>query len=358
MNKLNVLQIINSLDTGGAEVLAVNIANLLSDRGLNSHICATRKEGKLLVNIKNEVGYLFLEKKRIFDLRAILTLKKYVKDNKISIIHAHSSSFFLAVLIKLLSPKLTIIWHDHYGKTQELKNRKKKILQPVSFLFKTIISVNNQLKEWSSQNLYCKNIYILNNFPVFNNDDALTKLKGLEGKRIIHLAAFREQKDHETLLNTFNDFLKENKDWTLHFVGNIYNDKYSNKIKELIKEKKLEKHTFVYGSCLDIKNVLKQADIGVLSSKSEGLPLALLEYGLTKLPVISTNVGDCSKVILHNETGFLVSPQNSNEFEEKLKKLSKSKKLQSKFGENLYHHVQEKFSSELFIRKLIRIYKE
>ena len=46
----------------------------------------------------------------------------------------------------------------------------------------------------------------------------------------------------------------------------------------------------VFISQLDIKNILHQATLGVLSSKSEGLPVALLEYGLASLPVVATNV--------------------------------------------------------------------
>ena len=50
MNDLGVIQVIDSLDAGGAEVLAVNIANALSETGMNSHLCVTRKEGVLKKN--------------------------------------------------------------------------------------------------------------------------------------------------------------------------------------------------------------------------------------------------------------------------------------------------------------------
>ena len=62
MNNLRVLQIIDSLNTGGAEVLSVNIANLLSKKGLESHLCSTRLEGNLLSSIHKNVGYIHLNK--------------------------------------------------------------------------------------------------------------------------------------------------------------------------------------------------------------------------------------------------------------------------------------------------------
>lgn len=356
MSKLGVIQIIDSLNTGGAEVMSVNIANLLVDESVDSHLCVTRQEGKLIENISKKVGYLFLNRKKKIDIIAIIRLKKYIKKNNITILHAHSSSFFIAFCIKLISPKVQIIWHDHYGKTQKLNKRKRFPLKQISFFFTSIISVNNQLKLWATKNLYCNNIYKLNNFPIFNNKDHITILEGIKNKRIVHLAAFREQKNHETIIDSFSQLLREYEGWTLHFIGNIYNDLYSRKIKNLIKEKKLEKHTFVYGSCLDVPNILKQATIGVLSSKSEGLPIALLEYGLAKLPVLTTNVGDCKNVIINNKTGFVVSPENISEFTYKLKKLMDSEELRKGLGENLHKHVRDNFSSKAFINQLIKIY--
>ena len=120
MNKAGVIQIIDSLNTGGAEVLAVNIANGLYKKGINSHLCTTRKEGLLLNNIYEGVGYLFLNKKKVFDFNAIIKLKNYLTKNNIKIIHAHSTSVFFAFFIKIISPGIKIIWHDHYGKSEEL----------------------------------------------------------------------------------------------------------------------------------------------------------------------------------------------------------------------------------------------
>ena len=71
---------------------------------------------------------------------------------------------------------------------------------------------------------------------------------------------------------------------------------------------------FIYGSCSDTFNILKLSTIGVLASKSEGLPLALLEYGLANLPVVATNVGDCHRVISNINEGLLVESGKHEEF--------------------------------------------
>lgn len=358
MTNVRVLQIIDSLNTGGAEVLAVNIANLLSKKGVESHLCTTRLEGDLLNNIHRNVGYIYLNKKRIIDIQALKSIKKYIIKNNINVVHAHSSSYFFASCIKIIYPKIKVVWHNHFGLITKIKGKKLLAIKLFSNIFSSIIVVNKNLLNWSIENLNCKNVFHLNNFAVFNNQKKTTLLKGEKGKRIVHLAGFRPDKDHETLIRAFSIFLKNHKDWTLHFIGKVYNDTYSKKIINLIKEKELEKHTFVYGSCLNIQSILNQATIGVLSSKSEGLPLALLEYGISKLPVVTTNVGDCNKVIINNISGFVVPAKNEFEYSTKLNELANSKELITRFSENLYNHVHKNYSSKTFINHLIKIYNK
>ena len=357
MSKVGVIQIIDSLHTGGAEVLAVNIANSLSQKGLNSHICATRKEGDLINNIDSSVGYLFLNRQKVVDIKTIFNFRKYIKANNISIVHAHATSFFFAFCTKIIHWKLKIIWHDHYGKSENLTIRPVTTLKICSHFFKAIISVNTDLKIWAKNKLFCKNVFFINNFAVFNNFEKITFLQGNNTNKIVHLAAFREQKDHENLINAYASFLKRNSNWTLHLVGQINDTTYTHKIFQLIKYLKLEKHIFVYGSCLDIKYILRQSNIGVLSSKSEGLPISLLEYGLAKLPVIVTNVGECAKVVENNKSGIVVHPNDYLELEEALNKLANSKEKRAQLAERHYKNIAEKYSEEKFINQLLKIYK-
>ncbi|PKP39484.1 MAG: glycosyltransferase, partial [Bacteroidetes bacterium HGW-Bacteroidetes-13] len=126
---MKVLQLIDTLNAGGAERVAINYANELSQHLVGSYLCTTRQEGPLKSQLKPEVGYLFLKKKSALDLFAIFRLARYVKKNDITIIHAHGTSFLTAVLCKLLVRNLKIVWHDHYGKSEELENRPVFILK-------------------------------------------------------------------------------------------------------------------------------------------------------------------------------------------------------------------------------------
>lgn len=357
MHKLGVIQIIDSLHTGGAEVLAVNIANSLSENGLNSHICATREEGKLLKNIHKNVGYLFLNRKKTIDFKSYFLFKKYLKKNNITILHAHATSFFFAFCIKLIYPKIKVVYHIHHGKIIDSEKTKLILLKTVSLFFKSIITVNKDIKHWAKAMLYCKNVYFLNNFPVFNNYEKITSLKGNQDKRIVHLAGFREAKDHENLIHAFELFIKKNKDWSLHLVGPLNDDLYTKKILQLINDKKMQNVVFTYGSCLDIFNILNQATIGVLSSKTEGLPVSLLEYGLAGLPVVVTDVGEMNKVVIHKESGYVVDSKNYKELYKRLHQLANSEEKRSFFAKKHHQHIIQNYSKESFTEKILNTYK-
>jgi glycosyltransferase involved in cell wall biosynthesis len=324
---------------------------------VNSHLCVTRKEGVLKTTIDKNVGYVSLQRKKSLDIPAILEFKKYLKKQHIGIIHAHGTSSFFAFCIKAIYPKVSIVWHNHYGKSEELQLRKQFPLTFFSFFFKSIISVNSDLKKWAEEKLFCKQVYFLNNFPFFNNDEKFTELKGQKEKRIVHLASFRAQKDHQNVLKAFNLFFKNHKDWSLHLIGKMYDDTYTKEIIDFIKRNQLENNIFVYGVCLDIKNILHQATLGVLSSKSEGLPVALLEYGLASLPVIATDVGECSKVIEHHKSGMIVEKENYLELCEAMEILALSEEKRKSYGAVHHSNVQKKYSREHFIQQLINIYK-
>jgi glycosyltransferase involved in cell wall biosynthesis len=354
---MRALQLIDSLEVGGAERVAVNIANALSENIEVSFLCATRKEGLLKDNLSNKVGYLFLKKTKTLDFIAIKRLNRFIKENKIQIIHAHSSSFFLATIIKILNKQVVVIWHDHYGNSEFLYERKIGVLKWCSKYFSHIFSVNKSLETWAKQKLKFVNVSYLPNFATIDKTLSITKLNGVSGKRIVCLANLRPQKDHITLFEAFSNLVKSHPDWTLHCIGKNFNDEYSKTIDNKIKELNLSNSIFVYGSKPDIFNILNQCEIGVLSSKSEGLPIALLEYGLAKLAVVATKVGECETVITNQKNGILVNPSKANELSKALS-LYINNTEQRHIYANLYNeHIEKNFSQKTHIQTILRTYK-
>lgn len=356
---MRVLQLIDSLDAGGAERMAVNIANVLSEEVERSYLCVTRREGLLKTSIEPSVSYLFLNKRHRIDISAIITLRRYLKREKIDIIHAHSTSFFMATIMKWLDSRLKIVWHDHYGNSNYLEARKYGILKFCSRYFSMIISVNLTLKGWATSHLKCKRVLCLPNFVIQKPTKlSVTKLKGTVGKRLLCVANLRPQKDHHNLLEAFKLLQEHYPEWTLHCVGQDFNDNHATSVYSLVEKLNLKNQVFFYGSCPDIHHIISQADIGVLASASEGLPLALLEYGLGKLPIVATNVGDCKDALPIICHPYLVEPNNPRLLAEKLGGLIADLKLSQHLGNLIYQHVLSGFSIKIFKKRLLQIYSK
>lgn len=342
---MRVLQLIDSLDLGGAERLAVEYANMLSKHIDGSYLCASRSEGKLKSTISNEVNYFFLKRKRTLDYNAIKRLNAYIKKEKITIIHAHSTSYFIATILKVKNPSIILIWHNHSGASINLSGIKMKVLRFCSKYFNTIISVNEDLVVWANKKLKSKKTIYLPNFVNFDKVimPLQEKLKGEEGKRIVCLANLRNPKGHHFLIESFAFVQKEIPQATLHLIGKDFNDEYSNTLKVLIKEHQLEENVCIYGQLSNPESVLEQCDIGVLASSSEGLPMALLEYGRAKLAVVVTDVGYCSEVV--KDYGTFVTygdiPAMSGTIQEYLTNTEKKEAYRNLFTAHIKNHYSE-----------------
>ncbi|MBC7641263.1 MAG: glycosyltransferase [Flavobacterium sp.] len=350
---MRIIQIIDSLEAGGAEKMAVNYANVLCEEIEFSGLIATRGQGVLVNSLNKNVDYLYLNKKSKFDLKAIWNLKKYCSKNKVEIIQAHSSSFFLGCLIKIVLPKIKLIWHDHNGGVVP-KREDQIYIKIFSIFFNGIISVNQELKTWALKTLYCKKIIYLSNFSVQAVlEKKETELKGISGKRILCLANLRIQKNHLMLVNMALKLKNSNPDWTFHFVGKDFQDDYSQELKTLIHKNNLHDVVFLYDSRQDIENIISQSDICVFSSISEGLPVSLLEFGNQKKAVLSTKVGEIQYIIQDDFNGFLSNVDDVNDFYAKLIVLIENPILRQNLGKNLFQTISENHSKIAVIKNYL-----
>jgi glycosyltransferase involved in cell wall biosynthesis len=344
---MRIVQIIDSLEIGGAEKMAINYANALSAKIEFSGLVVTRAEGNLKSQLNEEVSYLFLKRKRTIDFGALFRLKRYCKENCIDFVHAHGTSFFLSILLKIIYPKIKIIWHDHYGLSEYISLKRSLFFKIPSYFLKGLIGVNYKLIKWAEKELYCKNIIYLPNFTTIGNATTTdTTLKGVSGKRILCLANLRDQKNHFLLLEVAEKLKQSHPDWTFHLVGKDFEDDYSKQVKSTIINKHLEDSVFVYGSKNDIKNIINQSEITVLTSKSEGLPIALIEYGLSKKPVVSTKVGEIPIIIKDGINGFIVDANDADLFYQKVVRFITESDLRAQMGDSLYETVIENNSEE------------
>ena len=351
---MRILQLIDSLEAGGAERMAVNYANSLVDTLGFSALVATRKEGALLGQIDSRVIYLFLNKKRQLDFRALWRLRSFVLQHAITHVHAHSSSFFIAFLLKLCCPTLKLVWHYHYGNKKGISNIRIFIFKVILPFFNGVISVNQNLKIWIENQLKSKNVIYLPNFTSTTKEVNKTNLFGVEDKRILSLANLRPDKNHFLLLDIAAQMKLSHPDWTFQLVGKDFNDDYSLAIKNKISALQLENQVFLYGSREDINCILNQCAIGILTSASEGLPVALLEYGIQPLPVVVTAVGELPNIINNGVNGWLVPSTDTMSFYKALITLILNPSMGNSMALALQQTVSEGYSSKGVLQKYLQ----
>ena len=352
---MRVVQLIDTLNAGGAERVAVNYANMLSGEIPGSYLATSRDFGVLEDELYDKVVYINLNKKSTFDFSAIIRFKKFLKSNNINIVHAHTTSYFFAILTKFFYRKIKVIWHDHQGNRDELNVMKQIPLIVSSFFFNGVIVVNSRLESWVKKYLQSKNVIYMENF-VFEGSKRIgeTKLFGNEEKRIISVANLKEPKNHMFLLKAFNMVHRKNKDWSLHLVGSDYQDSYSNELKEYIKEHELEKSVFIYGLRKDIDTILDQCSIGVIVSSFEGLPMALLEYGKAGLAVITTDVGSCKDLV--EDRGIVIESDNEEQLINAMNLLIEDQVLKGASADKIKRYIDSNFTQSTVLRKVMKFY--
>ncbi len=350
---MRILQLIDSLEAGGAERMAVNYANALADTLGFSALVATRKEGTLLEQIDAKVTYLFLNKKSKLDLGALWCLRSFVLRHSITHIHAHSTSFFIAFLLKLYCPSLKLIWHYHYGNEKGISNTRIFVFKVIRPFLNGVISVNQNLKIWIENQLKFDSVIYLPNFVSTSKEEKITILEGVDDRRIVSLANLRYDKNHFLLLDVAAQMKSSHPDWTFHLVGKDFDDDYSHAIKNKISALQLENQVFLYGSRTDIYCILNQSDIGILTSASEGLPVALLEYGLQPLPVVVTAVGELPSIINDGVNGWLVPSNDAASFYKALITLISDRLMRNRMALALQQTVSEGYSSKVVLQKYI-----
>ncbi len=348
---MKVLQLIDSLNPGGAERVAVTFANALQGKILGSYLCTTREEGLLKTNIDKKVGYLFLNKKRSLDLDAVLYLKRFVKKENIDIIHAHTTSYFLATLLKVIYPKIQIIWHEHQGNRVLTSRLQNLTLFICSFFFTKILTVSTALEKWCIEILGTNEVYYLPNFVSVCSPILAAQQ---QENTVICVANLKVPKNHLNLLKAFALVHDEYPDWRLNLVGKDYKDSYSKALHAFVEEQHLQDCITFSGSVNTARKMMGTAKIGVLSSDAEGLPMVLLEYGAAGLAVVATRVGHCEEVI--STFGKTVQPKDENALAKALKYYIFNKSASEKDAAAYSLHIVKNYSKEAVLPKLLNYY--
>lgn len=305
---MKILQVITSLEIGGAETLVVNLIPRLSVLGHTVDLCIFNgTETPLIQRLKVESPQtkIYALGHSVYNPLYILKLMKIMKGY--DIVHTHNSSPQLFVAIANLYRHTKLVSTEH-----NTSNRKRnwKWYRPIeSWMYgkyNHIICISKiaeeRLREYMkgewivlSSNRY-KKITTINNGIDVNAISQALPCKDLlskkeERKAILMVAGFREQKDQDTILRAVNQLDKDK--FEVWFVGV---GERMEKVQQLSKSLGVDDRVRFLGLRTDIPNVLKAADIIVMSSHWEGLSLSNVEGMSAHKPFIASDVNGLREV--------------------------------------------------------------
>jgi glycosyltransferase involved in cell wall biosynthesis len=353
------MQLIDTLDAGGAERVAVNFANLLPRDRYTSWLCTTRRDGTLAGLVDSDVKRLALDRKARLDLPPLRRLADVVRAEGIQILHAHGASLFVGLFASMRPPYPAVIWHVHH--LHQRDEYPAWLYRLVAARAAAVVTVSQQVADWARRRLRISRdrVVYLPNFSILRGDTngVPPALPGTKGCRIACVANLRPQKDQCTLIDAFARLVPAAPAAHLLLIGGGPDAHYRDAVQRQIACHGLEGHVSWLGERADVPAVLAQCDIAVLSSATEGFPLSLVEYGHAGLPVVATRVGQCADVLDNGNAGLLVDPRSAEQLGAALLSLWHSRAQRRVLGRKLQQRVQERYSSEPALRQLCGLYE-
>jgi glycosyltransferase involved in cell wall biosynthesis len=281
-------------------------------------------------------------------------------DRKIKIVHIHgaaNASFYRKVVFIKMARCFgkKVILHEHAADFREFfdqSDNKRNILQSLNLCDKLIVLSLSWKEFFEKIGVPENKIIVLNNivFP-----PAIISKKQFDGKiHLLYLGEISYRKGIYDLLDTIND----NKDY---FKGKILlrigGNTVDGDINAFITDNNLSAFVKYEGWVSGVMKTecLTWADVYILPSYNEGLPIAILEAMSYSHPVISTNVGGIPEVLHDYYNGILIEPGNKQQIKDAIAFFIEYPEKIQEYGNVAYHTVQP-FFPESVIEQLKNIY--
>ena len=348
---MRILQVITSLEMGGAETLVVNLIPRLQALGNTVDLCVfDGKETPLTQRLREESPQtkIYALGHGVYNPLYIIKLAKIMKNY--DIVHTHNSSPQLFVAIASLFSQTNLVSTEH-----NTSNRKRnwKWYRPIeSWMYGRydhVICISNiaeeKLKEYmggewlvKSSNKY-KSITTINNGIDVNAISKAEPCKELldlkeSRKSILMVAGFRKQKNQDTIIRALTLLDKEKYEVWFAGIGERMEE-----VKQLAFSLGVSDRVRFLGLRTDIPNVLRAADVIVMSSHWEGLSLSNVEGMSAHKPFIASDVNGLKEVT--KGYGLLFPHEDAKALAEEINRLVSDETYYNEIAERCYNRALE-----------------
>ena len=171
----------------------------------------------------------------------------------------------------------------------------------------------------------------------------------------ISVARLAPEKDFDTLLHAVKILVRDVPDFRLKIVGD---GPERSRLEQLRDKLRLEQHVDFLGERHDVPQLLAKAGFFVLSSRSEGISLTILEAMAVGLPVVATNVGGNPEIVADGRTGRLVASGSPERLADAMRDMLANREQWPVMGELGRQCVEQHFNVREMVRQYEGIYRE
>lgn len=350
---MKLLYIINSLGTGGAEKLVVDMLPMLKIRGIDVELLLLKKVDSIFLEHLELSGIkVYYSPNSLYSFKNIFFLRKFCQSYDLVHVHLFPSQYWAALTFS----KIPMIVTEHCTYNERRKFTIFKIIEKITYgRFKKIISISQKaddaLKKWLG--------FPNGKFTVIENGINLETFykaqpKAIENvpadtKKIIMVGRFNVPKDHPTAIKAMTH-LDDNIHLLLVGEGNLKADCI-----ELAKALKVDDKVHFLGLRGDVAELLKSCDINLISSHSEGLSIASLECLASGKPLVTSNVNGLREI--NQNAGLLFEDNNDQELANCINQLLTDADFYKMVSERCLSRVKD-FDIQKTVDKHLAIYQQ
>jgi glycosyltransferase involved in cell wall biosynthesis len=349
---MSLTLVITSLSAGGAERVMSILANYWAEKGVNITLL-TFDDGSeppfypLHPKINHRPLNVFgktngLMEKLSGNIKRILVLRSALKKYRGKAIISFMALTNITALIAAIGLRIPVIVSERVDPKFSLQQCVWRILRRLTYPMADKVTVLTQTAvSFFSPAIQRKTSVIPN--PVLAPPPNRIYKKENTKKTILAMGRLENQKGFDLLIEAMSEILPEFPDWTLHIWGQ---GPLLESLQELRNELGLQNKVQFPGLTKNPYEVMKKADLYVMSSRFEGFPNVLVEAMACGLPVISFGCGGPRDIIRDGIDGLLVPPEDvqalSIAIEELMRDEQKRKRLSRRAPEVLERYRLDK----------------
>lgn len=173
---------------------------------------------------------------------------------------------------------------------------------------------------------------------------------------LLMVGTFEERKGHEFALDALKIALRRRDDLHLLLIGNA-SDEEVHRVQKLINERSLSNDVTITGKIENVANSMSGADLVIIPSQNhESFGLTAVEAMLNKLPVVATNIGGIPETIgKDGGCGFLINPNDPDEFSQKIIYIIDNPEFSKKMGANGLSRASDVFSPKKMAHEYFKL---